>query len=182
MFLMKKDSVILIVLACFALQAMADDDLWPTNIYTGDCVSARISAKLSPREVKIDRLHCLEVNSDKADKIERCTDRYSHGTVEFFTDRCGSNDDPYYIGLNGQTHVLRRIAGNADKPPYLTGKFLGDDMVVEVKSLRLLKKTYDPQSSHAEEDVDNAEYQVKVLIRRKGRIAKIINGILSYGR
>jgi hypothetical protein len=93
---------------------------------------------------------------------------------------CGSDDDPYFVGLNGKEYKLQHVAGRSDRPPYLVGIFSGDGLQVKIKPIKLVRKLYEEGSKKTEDDVVSVEYRVSVDVT-DGTISKRIKGTLLYG-
>jgi hypothetical protein len=166
----KLRGIVLVTTLVFTGYATAKTELWPSDIPTGECVSSRIYAEKTAFNKNQDKQYCAgnaecEKNTNEAK------------TVNFFTDRCGLDKDAYYIGINGKEYRLKRTGGDAKKEPYLTGKFSGSGFVVEIKSVKLIKKIFDEGSKT---DVVDAEYEVDVNIT-KGKDKKQIKAVLWFG-
>jgi hypothetical protein len=136
-----------------------------TDVYTGECISARVF---------------VVIPTPSPDKESGET--FRNQTVDFFTDRCGLDEGIYYIGLNGKEYVLHRTDNNEGKPPYLTGTFSDGHFNVEIVAARLLKMEYEEGSEKTQYDVENAEYEVYVTIKKDNYIVKIVKAILWYGK
>jgi hypothetical protein len=163
-----------------ASQAAAQERLWPTDVNCGDCLAGRIHTVKSQYVKNLDKNFCKLNNADNTEKINACILNSSYSeSVSFFTDRCSG--DEYFISLNGKEHRLKRVTGNARKPPYFAGTFKGDGLKVKVASLRLVRKTYEKGSKRTEADVEDALYKVLVTVQRGSRTEEI-NGDLTYGR
>jgi hypothetical protein len=164
------------------LNANADEKLWPTELYTGECVSDRLLASRNEFVEKIDYKYCNDRNVGKPDKIQNCLNNsQAHKKISFFTDRCGSVENTYFISLNGIEHKVKRVTPLAKKQLYLTGNFEGEGLKIKITQGRLIRKIYEEGSKRTEDDVVDAEYEVMVVVTKDNQVEKI-KGTLLYGR
>jgi hypothetical protein len=162
--------ILVLASALLASYVSAKEGLWPSAITTGDCVSSRIETTKTAFNHEQDKQYCLGE--------KECTENTSkENTVTFFTDRCGLDQGDYFIGINGKEYKLKRISGDPKKEPYLTGKFSGDGFVVDIKSVKMIKKILQEGSKT---DVEDAEYEVDVTIS-KGKLKQKVKAILWFG-
>jgi len=105
----------------------------------------------------------------------------SYKTIAFFTDRCGNDELPFYISINGVEHELRLLRKRKHSPIYFAGTYAGDGLKVEVQPGRLLRRYYDQATPTAKKEVVGEEYRVLVIVK-KGTVVEKIPGVFWYGR
>ncbi|AFY93679.1 hypothetical protein [Chamaesiphon minutus] len=151
----------------------AQERIVPTGIATGDCVAPIISTSKTTAHQRFDRQYCTKNNPGNSQKVRACQQNLAEQKqVTFFTDRCGSKGI-YFIGINGIEYQLKRTGGSLNRPPYLTGSFVGKGIRVNVKEIRSIKKTN-------ADGIEGGELEVLVTIIQ-GKNTEQITGILSYG-
>jgi hypothetical protein len=157
----------LALLSCCSFYAQAKERLWPTAIYCGDCVAATVSVQKSTRDRKLDHDYCLKHLKGDVKKLTACEQASAaQQEIPFFTDRCGSPDDPYFIGINGKEYSLHRTKAAWNEELYLTGSFEGEGLKIEIKPIKLSRKYYDDEMQKSEETVTSVEWQVLVTINK----------------
>jgi hypothetical protein len=160
--------------------AFGEGQLWLSPVSGGDCVAPRLFGKRSSFLNEWEKKSCLALNSDRR-MAAKCVENVmldKKTDVAFFTDRCSEKE--FFIGLNGSECRLRRVS-RRQKPHHFIGSFVGDDVSVEIDKPHLLKKTYTPNEPKTEDRVLDAEYAVRVTVR-KGAVRKIFWATLWYGR
>jgi hypothetical protein len=151
---------------------LAKERLLPTGVNAGDCVAPIISIAKTTAHKSFDRRYCTQNNRGNSPAIKTCErNSITQKQVAFFTDRCTQKS--YYIGINGVDYQLRRTNGNPDRPPYLTGSFVGDGIKVKVTELRSIKKKND-------DGVESGESLVLVTISQ-GKNTEKFEGVASFG-
>lgn len=154
---------------------LADDEkLWPTDLYTGECVSATIYAPRSPAQQKIDNEYCNQgLNQGNPEKISICLKNARGKSSSFFTDRCGSEEGRFFISLNGVEYKLRLIEKARSSPVDFAGRYEGQGLEVQVKSGRLLRRTYLPDSPPGKKELASVEFRVLVVVKKGSRTERI---------
>ena len=171
---MRLSLTIAIFLLSSSVAQAGDEKLWPTALKSlGDCVTARISAPRNPMQDKVDENFCRENNAGDAQKIQACIGNAgSMMEVDFFTDRCGEREGVFYISLNGTEYTLNRI-GEPEGPFSYAGKFASENLVVEIKSGKLLSREFMSSEEGDPRDIKSEAYEVILNITKAGRTEKM---------
>lgn len=172
------------VLSCLMIElpALASEKLWPTALTTGDCVAAVIYTPRSQFQERLDDEQCIAKNSPVSAKINTCKrNAQERPNVPFFTDRCGNEDLPFFISLNGVIHQLHLIEKNSSSPVYFSGKYTGEGLEITIEAGPLLRKIYEETSSTEKGELVAEEYRVFVIVT-KGSVTQKIPGIFWSGR
>lgn len=172
-------SRLIFVALLLVIQApFAKGQLWLSPVNTGDCVADRITAKKTGFVKELDKKYCAKNLPDKVKERTCLKNTQAQEDFSFFTDRCSEGD--YFIGINGEEIRLRKISKRAGKPHSFVGSFAGKGFGVDIGRPRLIKKTYFPGGPRNEDNVENAQYNVLVTVKRGAR-KESFEGILSYG-
>lgn len=162
--------------------ALAGERLWPTRLITGDCVSARIYAPRNEFQERLDNDYCVDGNHGSSEKIIACLkNSRTHSAISFFTDRCGNEELPFFISLNGVEYELHLIEKKHSSPVCFSGRYAGQGLEVQIESDRLLRKTYDRASPTAKRELVGEECRVLVTVKKDSHIEKI-PGVFWHGR
>jgi hypothetical protein len=162
----------------------AKEQIWLTTANRhGDCISSQITTPKSTFELSImDKSYCTKNNTEDTSKITTCLENLKQQkTVRSFIDYCG--DGITYIGINGGTYPLTRISPLPKQHPYLVGLYegktvLGKPLSVEVKPIRLIKKTYQDNTSTKDDNI--MDYQMRVIITvKEGKMTRKLIGLLD---
>ena len=184
---MQRNYLILLILlnSMFAAQAaFAKEPLWLTSTdQHGDCISWHIySPKTAFERDNMDKPYCTDNNLGDADKINSCIENASQQqTVRSFLNFCGNGIT--YIGLNGQTFALKRLGSAPKQHPFLVGRYigkntLGQKLLVEIKQTRLVTKSYQDDTSTADDNI--LEYKSEVMMTIKsGNQTQKFKGLLD---
>jgi hypothetical protein len=176
----------LILLTCvFASPVLqAKEPLWLTSTNKhGDCVSSQISTRKSTFEREVmDKTYCSEQNTHDVGKIANCLKNLNQQqTVRSLIDYCG--DGIMYIGINGETYPLNRVSKAPKQHPYLAGQYegktaKGDALKVEIFPTQLIKKTYQDDTSSADDNIMDFQMEVIIKIKQDKQTRKFI-GLLD---
>lgn len=170
--------IVFILLLLFVQTTYAQAQLWLSPVNTGDCVAARISAKKSSFVRELDKKYCAQNLPDKTKERICLENTRLNEDFSFFTDRCSEGE--YFIGINGKEIQLRRISKKPGKPHFFIGSFAGNGLSVNISLPRPIKKTYFPDDSKNEDEIEGGAYDVLITVK-KGARKKTFEGVLLYG-
>lgn len=147
----------------------------------GDCVSTGIFTPLTLFETQLLQQRCAEYHPQDTSARNRCVDNSTAiQTVRSVIDYCGAEGSPYFIGINGVTHALVKSGARHQQHPYLTGRFVGKGITVQITNLGLIKKTYQDDSSQTEDNIAQIQFDVRIDVVLDGAKASFY-GVLDEG-
>ncbi len=149
----------------------AKEPIWLTSTNKhGDCVSLNIDTpKTNFERNHMDKTYCAENNTGDAASMDACLKHLNQQqTSRSFVHFCG--DGVPYIGINGKTYALNRVGKAPTQHPYLVGRYAGKNaagqpLQVEVRQIRLLTKTYQDDTSTADDNILDYKSEVELTIK-----------------
>jgi hypothetical protein len=156
-----------------------DKNIWLTSAdIHGDCISSGIFIKKTDFEIAIDKKKCKQFNNDKI-RIAECIKNVSFkNDIRFLVHWCG--DDKFYIGINGETFVIKPTQKYPKKYPHLVGFYTNKNFTVSVKMLKLLQAQNEEGKSKLADLMIIYSYKALVTIT-KANVTKSFICIVDEG-